>query len=141
MTDKQETAPTIDMSRSNGVFVSASATSLCTIPIAEIYDGTSNMFLLGEWRTPKRLRRAPRTGNVSPFNILSLIRELTPHAFPVSGILLLSAELQRPRRQPRWNRRCSMRFLQQSGDPGGVHMARRDGSATFINDTIDILPG
>jgi prepilin-type N-terminal cleavage/methylation domain-containing protein len=47
--DRMATAPTIDMSRSNGVFV----LSLCndrwlTIKMADIIDGASNTFLLGE---------------------------------------------------------------------------------------------
>ena len=63
MTDKQETAPTIDMSRSNGVFV----LSLCdkrwrTIPIAEIYDGTSNTFLLGEARYTEKAEEGSAHG-------------------------------------------------------------------------------
>jgi prepilin-type N-terminal cleavage/methylation domain-containing protein len=48
-TDKFETASMIDMSRSNGIFL----VSLCdsrwrTTNIADIYDGTSTTFLLGE---------------------------------------------------------------------------------------------
>jgi prepilin-type N-terminal cleavage/methylation domain-containing protein len=47
--DWMASAPTIDMSRSNGIFL----LSLCndkwrTFRIADIYDGTSNTFLLGE---------------------------------------------------------------------------------------------
>jgi prepilin-type N-terminal cleavage/methylation domain-containing protein len=48
-TDKQETAPTVDMSRSNGLFL----LSLCgdrwkCFRMGDVYDGTSNTFLLGE---------------------------------------------------------------------------------------------
>jgi prepilin-type N-terminal cleavage/methylation domain-containing protein len=51
VSDKIETAPTVDMTRSNGIFyVSPCASPWRTVKISDIDDGTSNTFIVGEAR-------------------------------------------------------------------------------------------